>query len=110
MPTPNGVFLDRPRYMNFTHAIRIHVVIHGEDNMLTLSIQAFLRATSTSMGEGIPTTLHTNKVQKLFRLHEAYWSGLRYNVHSLQVYGGDDVDTSPNNADDTPTDTPKALS
>ena len=71
MPTPNGVFLDRLGYMNFTHVIRVRVVIHGEDDMLTLSTQAFLRAFSTSMGEGIPMTMHTNEVQKLFRLHEA---------------------------------------
>jgi hypothetical protein len=64
MQAPKGVFLDRLGYMNFTHAIRVSVVSRGEDDMLTLLAQAFLRATSTSIGKGIHTILHIDEVQE----------------------------------------------
>jgi hypothetical protein len=110
MPTPNGAFLERPGYMNFTHMIRVRVVTRGEADRMTLPTQGFLKATSVSMGLGITTTLHTDEVQKLFRLHEAYWSGVHYDVHGLEVHGDGDIDTNPDDANDTSADTPEALS
>jgi hypothetical protein len=86
------------------------VVIRAEANMMIPSTHAFLRTTSMSMGVGIPTTLYTDEVQKLFRLHDAYWSGVHYDVHGLEVHGDDDIDTNHDDADDTSTDIPEALS
>jgi len=41
MPTPRDVFIEQQGYLNFTHAIRVRVIVSGEYNSLTISNQSF---------------------------------------------------------------------
>lgn len=110
IPTPRDVFIERQGYLNFTHAIRVRV--SGEDDSLTVPGQSFFKDASSSLG-GFPVTLHTNEVQKLFRLHEGYWGGVRFNEDGWPVDGDGGGGSGSHDGEDTSDSldkTPEALS
>lgn len=84
--TPSGAFADRPGFfMNFTHALRVRVV---EQDALSTSAQNFLKASPLRHGEPLDIMFDSDQLEKLRRLHEAYWSGVRYNRDGSD-HGGD---------------------
>jgi hypothetical protein len=75
-PTPSGAFADQPGFMNFTHALRVRVVTRGKQDALSTPLNIIF---------------DSDQVEKLRRLHEAYWSGVRYNRDG-SFHSGDEGD------------------
>ena len=78
VPTPRMAFQSRPGYLNFTHAIRVRVLQGGELNNIN-------RVPGQSYFVGIPPRgpaqdirISLEEMDKLRKLHQDYWAGIRY--------------------------------
>ena len=77
--------------------------------MLSTSAQNFFKASPLRHGVPLDISFDSDQLGKLRRLHEAYWSGVRYNRDG-SFHGGDEGDNAHDGDEDGGGGIPEALS